>query len=137
MINLLYEMLNHIKNGISKKHNFVFIKYNKKNHEILKILTKHGYIFGFKIYHYINDFKYIKIYLRYKGSWIKIPYIYNIKNISKPSQRIYTNYKNVNKIINSLKYNCGIGIISTTLGFCNHYKLYKYKKGGEFLCYFF
>ncbi len=82
-----------------------------------------------------NSHNFIKVYLKYKGSWIKTSFISQIIRISKPGQRIYTSYRNFYKIIKYLKYNEGIGIISTSNGVMNHFKAYYYKKGGEIICY--
>jgi small subunit ribosomal protein S8 len=79
--------------------------------------------------------KSIKIYLKYKGWWIKRPFFTTIQRISKPGKRVFSSYKNFNEKINILRYNQGIAIISTSSGVMSHIKAYQLKKGGEILCY--
>jgi small subunit ribosomal protein S8 len=130
---LISDMLTRIRNASLAKHNFVNLQYSKQACDILKIFTKEGYIMGYTIEK--NSHNFIKVYLKYKGSWIKTSFISQIIRISKPGQRIYTSYRNFYKIIKYLKYNEGIGIISTSNGVMNHFKAYYYKKGGEIICY--
>lgn len=130
---LISDMLTRIRNASLAKHNFVNLQYSKQTCDILKIFTKEGYIMGYTIEK--NSHNFIKVYLKYKGSWIKTSFISQLIRISKPGQRIYTSYRNFYKAIKYLKYNEGIGIISTSNGVMNHFKAYYYKKGGEIICY--
>lgn len=130
---LISDMLTRIRNASLAKHNFVNLKYSKQTCEILKIFTKEGYILGYTLIK--TSETYIKVYLKYKGSWIKTPFISELTRISKPGQRVYSSYKNFYKAIKFLKYNQGVGIISTSNGVMNHFKAYYYKKGGEIICY--
>jgi small subunit ribosomal protein S8 len=79
--------------------------------------------------------KQIKAVLKYSGWWKKKPVFSILKRISKPGQRIFASYKDFNKIIDALKYEQGIAIISTSSGIMSHLKASKLKKGGEILCY--
>jgi small subunit ribosomal protein S8 len=79
--------------------------------------------------------KNIKIYLKYKGWWIKKSFFSILKRISKPGKRVFSNYKNFNDSINVLRYQQGIAIISTSSGVMSHLKATQLKKGGEILCY--
>lgn len=79
--------------------------------------------------------KEIKIFLKYKGWWIRKSLFSVIKRTSTSGQRIFSNYRNFFKKINSLKTFQGIAIISTSSGVMTHIKAEKYKKGGEILCY--
>nr|YP_010139325.1 ribosomal protein S8 [Poterioochromonas malhamensis]QQK54991.1 ribosomal protein S8 [Poterioochromonas malhamensis] len=130
---LISDMLTRIRNASLAKHSFVNLQYSKQACDILKIFTKEGYIMGYTVEKSSHNF--IKVYLKYKGSWIKTSFISQIIRISKPGQRIYTSYRNFYKTIKYLKYNEGIGIISTSNGVMNHFKAYYYKKGGEIICY--
>ena len=130
---LISDMLTRLRNAILAKHNFVILKFSKQVCEILKIFTKEGYIVGYNISK--NFYPQIKVFLKYKGSWIKTPVISELKRISKSGQRIYSNYKNFFRLIKYLKYNQGIAIISTSSGIISHIKASYYKKGGEVICY--
>jgi small subunit ribosomal protein S8 len=55
--------------------------------------------------------------------------------VSKPGQRVFSPYKKFSQIIDGLKYEQGIAIISTSMGVMTHNKAAKLKKGGEILCY--
>jgi small subunit ribosomal protein S8 len=58
-----------------------------------------------------------------------------IKRISKPGNRVFSGYKNFQKIIDVLRYDQGTAIISTSNGVMSHLKATKLKKGGEILCF--
>lgn len=55
-----------------------------------------------------------------------------LKRISKPGQRVFSGYKNFNKVINILKYNQGTALISTSSGVMSHAKAEKLKKAVKF-----
>jgi len=82
-----------------------------------------------------NRKKTIKINLKYKGWWIKKPLFSSLKRISKPGQRVFSGYKHFNDVIDTLQYEQGTAIISTSLGVMSHTKALTLKKGGEILCY--
>ena len=79
--------------------------------------------------------KFTKIILKYKGWWIKKPLFSSLKRVSKPGQRVFSGYKHFNDVIDTLKYEQGTAIISTSLGVMSHTKASTLKKGGEILCY--
>ena len=58
-----------------------------------------------------------------------------MKRISKPGQRVFCGYKNFQKLIDTLRFEQGTAIISTSNGVMSHLKATKLKKGGEILCY--
>lgn len=129
---LISDMLTRIRNATLARHDYTLVKYSKVNLAILKVLKSEGYI---KNYTIVEDNKFIKTYLKYKGWWIKKPFFSTIKRISKPGQRIFSGYKDLSKKIDVLKYQQGIAIISTSNGIMSHFKALKFKKGGEILCY--
>ena len=135
------DMLTRIRNATLAKHGFSKVIYSKINLSILKVLLAEGYISKFTL-ETENDSnwkkegqKIIKIYLKYKGWWIKRPFFTTIQRISKPGKRVFSSYKNFNDKINILRYNQGIAIISTSSGVMSHIKASQLKKGGEILCY--
>lgn len=134
------DMLTRIRNASMVKHNFTYVIYSKVNLAILKVLLAEGYIQDYivetnLIAGNINPHKQIKIFLKYKGWWIKKPLFSTIKRVSKPGQRVFCGYKNFQKIIDVLNYQQGTAIISTSSGIMNHKKARKLKKGGEIICY--
>lgn len=131
---LISDMLTCIRNASAVKHIFTYIKYTKLNLNILLILINEGYIKNYSFEKINRDLK-IKIFLKYKGWWLKKSYFSIIKRISKPGKRIFTKYKDLKKNIPTFKYSQGIAIISTSSGLMTHLKALKLKKGGEILCY--
>ena len=77
----------------------------------------------------------VKVYLKYKGWWIKKPFFSILKRISKPGKRVFCGYKNFQKNMSVLKYEQGTAIISTSSGIMSHQKATQLKKGGEIICY--
>lgn len=132
---LVSDMLTRIRNASLAKHSFTDIRYSKLNLGILKVLVKEGYLKGYQIEELTNSKKIIKAFLKYKGWWIKKPFFSVIRRISKPGQRIFGGYKEFEQILDILKYEQGMAIISTSSGIMSHLKAKKLKKGGEILCY--
>lgn len=132
---LVSDMLTRIRNATMAKHSFARVKYSKLNLSILKVFVADGYIQTFEIEEKENNKKDIKIFLKYKGWWIKKPLFSVIKRISRPGQRIFSSYKEFNDKIDVLRYEQGIAVISTSSGIMSHLKAKKLKKGGEILCF--
>ena len=132
---LVSDMLTRIRNSSMARHTFVRVRYSKLNLAILKVLESESYIDNYLIEEENNPQKNIKIFLKYKGWWIKKPLFSTLKRISKPGQRVFSGYKNFNKLIDTLRYEQGTAIISTSTGVMSHLKATKLKKGGEILCY--
>jgi len=132
---LVSDMLTRIRNSTMARHTFVHVRYSKLNLAILKVLEGESYIDKYLIEEENNPHKDIKIFLKYKGWWIKKPLFSTLKRISKPGQRVFSGYKNFQKLIDTLRYEQGTAIISTSNGVMSHLKATKLKKGGEILCY--
>ena len=132
---LVSDMLTRLRNASLAKHSFTLIKYSKLNLAVLNVLKLEGYINDFSIEKNELNHLTIKVLLSYKGWWIKKPLFSTLKRISKPGQRIFAGYKQFHSMIDILKYQQGIAIISTSIGVMSHIKATKLKKGGEILCY--
>ena len=132
---LVSDMLTRIRNSSMARHTFVRVRYSKLNLAILKVLENEAYIEKYMVEKTANNQEEIKIYLKYKGWWIKKPLFSMIKRISKPGQRVFSGYKNFDKLIDTLRFEQGTAIISTSNGVMSHVKATKLKKGGEILCY--
>ena len=142
------DMLTRIRNASMAKHSFTRVVYSKVNLAILKVLLAEGYIQDYSVESMArgtvtnaeiapveSPLKEIKIFLKYKGWWIKKPFFSVIKRISKPGKRVFSSYKHFNDLINVLRYEQGIAIVSTSSGVMSHLKAIQLKKGGEILCY--
>jgi ribosomal protein S8 len=132
--NLLKEFLNNkpFKLGRQKtKSNFLSSITNNKsnkcpNIEIKKTLKSVQKLFRVEL----------EIQLRYMNDNLSLNSIYLI---SKPSRRIFTSNKNLNKLtyFYNKKYNkksLGLVIISTSQGFLTNQQAFKAKLGGEVIC---
>ena len=116
---LVSDMLTRIRNASLAKHSFTRVMYSKLNLAILKVLAAEGYINTYEVKQE-NSIQTIKVYLKYKGWWIKKPLFSVIQRISKPGQRVFSGYEDFTKVINVLKYEQGTAIISTSIGVMSH-----------------
>jgi len=136
MVNdLVSDMLTRIRNASLAKHSVTFASYSKLNLAILKVLLAEGYIENYQVEMTKTSLKQIKIELKYKGWWIKKPFFSTLVRISKPGKRVFSGYKQYQKVIDILRYQQGMAIISTSSGVMSHPKAIQLKKGGEILCY--
>ena len=132
---LVSDMLTRIRNASLARHSFTLISFSNLNLAILKVLKTEGYLKGYSLELLDKKKIMIKVVLKYKGWWIKKPLFSILKRISKPGLRVFSPYKNFVKVIDVLKYEQGIAIISTSIGVMTHSKATQLKKGGEILCY--
>lgn len=132
---LVSDMLTRIRNASLARHSFTCVRYSKLNLAILKVLEAEGYIANYNTQNQKNGQLEIKIFLKYKGWWIKKPLFSILQRISKPGQRVFSGYKHFQDTIDVLRYQQGTAIISTSIGIVSHIKAEKLKKGGEILCY--
>ena len=111
------------------KHQIVQIPFTKISLAIAEILKEEGYIDNFENYSEKNR-KYLLISLRYLGKSRK-PVICKVERISKPGLRVYSNTKELPRVLDNL----GIAIISTSKGVMTNLKAKELGIGGEVLCY--
>jgi small subunit ribosomal protein S8 len=106
---ILIDMISRIKNATLTKSRKVLVLKSNLVLNIVELLKKEGFINSYEECGetYVSEKgivnKYILIDLKYKGVKQK-PYITNLKRISKPGYRVYSNYKNVPKVLG------GVGI---------------------------
>lgn len=135
MINdLISDMLTRIRNASLAKHSLTRVNYSRLNFAILKVLLAENYIQNFELEREGKKIS-IRIVLKYKGWWIKKPLFSTLQRISKPGKRVFCSYKKFDTLIDTLRYEQGIAIVSTSSGVMSHLKAKKFKKGGEVLCY--
>ena len=123
------DMLTRIRNANMVKHQIVQIPSTKISLAITNILKKEGYIEDFENYSE-NNRKYLLLSLKYIGK-SRNPVISKIKRVSKPGLRVYSNAKELPKILDNL----GIAIISTSKGVMTNLKAKELGIGGEVLCF--
>ncbi len=122
------DMLTRIRNASSQKHPIVDVPASNLKKQIAQILLDEGYIKSFKV---IDDGKQgvIRITLKYTDS--KAQVITGLRRVSKPGLRIYSNCKDMPKVMKGL----GIAIVSTSKGIMTDKKARELNVGGEVLAF--
>lgn len=123
------DMLTRIRNAHMVKHQLVQVPSTKISLAITEILKEEGYIEDFENY-IENEKKYLLISLKYIGQSRK-PVISKIERMSKPGLRVYSNSKELPRVLENL----GIAIISTSKGVMTNLKAKELGIGGEVLFY--
>jgi len=123
------DMLTRIRNANMVKHQIVQIPATKMSLAIATILKEEGFIVDFEDFQE-NKRLYFLLSLKYMGKSRK-SVISKIKRVSKPGLRVYTNSKELPKVLNNL----GIAILSTSKGVMTNLKAKELGIGGEVLCY--
>nr|YP_010555027.1 ribosomal protein S8 [Pogoniopsis schenckii]UYP51007.1 ribosomal protein S8 [Pogoniopsis schenckii] len=118
--NFLKTIKNHI---LIRKNVKIKIKYTNNNINIIKILLKKDFIECTRI-HKEKTKCFLILTLKHKFKIF-------LKFISKPSVRIYSNYKQIYNILNNNRI--GIIIISTSIGIITEKEASIKKIGGELL----
>ena len=122
------DMLTRIRNANSAKHQTVDVPASNMKKQIAQILVDEGYIKNFKV---IDDDKQgvIRITLKYTEN--KSQVITGLRRVSKPGLRIYSNSKDMPKVMKGL----GIAIVSTSKGIMTDREARKNNVGGEVLAF--
>ena len=122
------DMLTRIRNANSAKHPTVDVPASNMKKQIAQILVDEGYIKNFKV---IDDDKQgvIRITLKYTEN--KSQVITGLRRVSKPGLRIYSNSKDMPKVMKGL----GIAIVSNSKGIMTDREARKNNVGGEVLAF--
>lgn len=122
------DMLTRIRNANSAKHPSVYIPCSNMKKQIAQILADEGYIKNFRV---IEDNKQgiIRITLKYTEN--KQQVITGLRRVSKPGLRIYSNSKDMPKVMKGL----GIAIVSTSKGVMTDRAARAAHVGGEVLAF--
>jgi len=123
------DTLTRIRNAHLAKHENVYILNTKMTCKMSSILKKEGYIESFKVSSNFPNAKYLEINLKYLGDQKK-PGITNLKRLSSPGLRLYSNYKEIPFVLNGM----GVVIVSTSRGVMTDREARANKIGGELLC---
>jgi small subunit ribosomal protein S8 len=122
-------MLTRIRNANLAKHQIVQIPSTKVTRNIATVLLNEGFIESFE--ELKNGLKSsILLSLKYKGKE-RIPFITKITRASRPGLRLYSNAKNMPRILGGF----GTAIVSTSKGLMTEKKAREEGIGGELLCY--
>ena len=122
------DMLTRSRNANSAKHPTVDVPASNMKKQIAQILVDEGYIKSFRV---IDDDKQgvIRITLKYTEN--KSQVITGLRRVSKPGLRIYSNSKDMPKVMKGL----GIAIVSTSKGIMTDREARKNNVGGEVLAF--
>lgn len=122
------DMLTRIRNANSAKHPTVDVPASNMKKQIAQILVDEGYIKSFRV---MDDDKQgvIRITLKYTEN--KSQVITGLRRVSKPGLRIYSNSKDMPKVMKGL----GIAIVSTSKGIMTDREARKNNVGGEVLAF--
>ena len=122
------DMLTRIRNANSAKHPTVDVPASNMKKQIAQILVDEGYIKSFRV---IDDDKQgvIRITLKYTEN--KSQVITGLRRVSKPGLRIYSNSKDMPKVMKGL----GLAIVSTSTGIMTVREARKNNVGGEVLAF--
>nr|WAL06662.1 ribosomal protein S8 [Pilea sinocrassifolia] len=124
-------LLTYIRNaGMNKKRTFR-IPYTNISENIVKILLREGFIENMRK-HQENNKYFLVLTLRHRRNR-KVPdrKVFNLKRISRPGLRIYSNYQGIPRILGGM----GVVILSTSQGIMADREARLKRIGGEILCY--
>jgi small subunit ribosomal protein S8 len=119
-------MITSIRNANLGKIKTVQVPATNTTRDIAKILLQEGFIEDFVD----NQKNFLILNLKYQGKRKKA-YITTLRRISKSGLRIYSNHKEIPKVLGGM----GIVILSTSSGIMTDREARQKKIGGELLCY--
>lgn len=122
------DMLTRLRNAALARHDFTLVPASSVKLAIARILKEEGFIHDYEVLKGKPQ-RMIKIYFKYtedNGSMIT-----GLKRISKPGLRVYTQRKEIPRVMGGL----GIAIISTPKGVLTGQEARRQGVGGELLCY--
>ena len=123
------DMLTRIRNANSAKHPTVDIPASNLKKQIAQILLEEGYIKAYKVIEEEKKQGTIRVTLKYTDSRAQV--ITGLRRVSKPGLRIYSNCKDMPKVMKGL----GIAIVSTSKGIMTDKKARENNVGGEILAF--
>uniref|UniRef100_A0AAT9ZWT7 Small ribosomal subunit protein uS8c n=1 Tax=Phanera venustula TaxID=3078828 RepID=A0AAT9ZWT7_9FABA len=125
------DIITSIRNADMNRKGTVQIPFTNITENIVKILLREGFIENVRK-HRESDKYFLVLTLGHrrnkKGSYKSF---LNLKRISKPGLRIYSNYQRIPKILGGM----GIVILSTSRGIMTDREARLERIGGEILCY--
>nr|QHN53713.1 ribosomal protein S8 [Pipturus arborescens] len=124
-------LLTYIRNADMNKKRTVRIPYTNITESIVKILLREGFIENTRKHQESNKC-FLVLTLRHRRNSKRLDRtVLNLKRISRPGLRIYSNYQRIPKILGGM----GIVILSTSRGIMTDKEARLNVIGGEILCY--
>lgn len=122
------DMLTRIRNASSSKHETVDVPASNVKKSIAKILVDEGFVSSYDV---IDDNKQGVIRIKLKYTENRTPVITGLRRVSKPGLRMYSNCKELPKVMKGL----GVAIVSTSKGVMTDKAARKANAGGEVLAF--
>ena len=122
------DMLTRIRNASSSKHETVDVPASNMKKSIAKILVDEGFVSSYDI---IEDDKQGVIRIKLKYTENRTPVITGLRRVSKPGLRMYSNCKELPKVMKGL----GVAIVSTSKGVMTDKAARKANAGGGVLAF--
>nr|YP_009525712.1 ribosomal protein S8 [Lonicera vesicaria]AXS67486.1 ribosomal protein S8 [Lonicera vesicaria] len=127
------DIITSIRNADMDRKRVVRIASTNITENIVKILLREGFIENARK-HQENSKSFLVLTLRHRRNRQK-PYrkrsVLNLKRISRPGLRIYSNYQRIPRILGGM----GVVILSTSRGIITDREARLERIGGEILCY--
>ncbi len=124
------DMLTRIRNAGLARHEITNVPATKMTRSIAAVLKAEGFIGEYE-----DSGEGIRtnlaITIKYKGRNRSKPLITNLKRVSRPGLRTYSNCKELPKVLGGI----GVAVISTSSGLMTDRQARKAGVGGEILCY--
>jgi len=121
------DLLTRIRNGQAARLSSVHCPASKLRVNLLEVLKREGYIRDYAVSQKDGGKSELNIELKYSEGQ---PVIREIKRVSKPGRRVYSQIKDVPRVYNGL----GISILSTPRGVLSDREAREANVGGEVLC---
>jgi small subunit ribosomal protein S8 len=121
------DLLTRIRNGQAARLTSVHSPASKLRVNLLEVLKREGYIRDYAVTEKDGGKSELNIELKYSEGQ---PVIREIKRVSKPGRRVYSQIKDVPRVYNGL----GISILSTPRGVLSDREAREANVGGEVLC---
>jgi small subunit ribosomal protein S8 len=123
------DMLTRLRNANLARHQTTQVPSTKMTRSIAKVLRDEGFIADYQE-RGEGVKRHLVISLKYKGK-NRQPIITALKRISKPGLRVYSNKKDLPRVLGGI----GVAIISTSNGIMTDREARRKNLGGEVLCY--
>ena len=124
------DMLTRIRNAGLARHETTKVPATKMTRCIAAVLKAEGFIGEYEDSGE-GILTNISITIKYKGRNRSKPLITNLKRVSRPGLRVYSNCKELPKVLGGI----GVAVISTSTGLMTDRQARRAGVGGEVLCY--
>nr|YP_009695685.1 ribosomal protein S8 [Caiophora cirsiifolia]QEJ82336.1 ribosomal protein S8 [Caiophora cirsiifolia] len=125
------DIITSIRNADMDRKRVVRIASNNITENIVKILLREGFIENVRKHRESNKYFLVLTLRHRRNSRRSYRNLLNLKRISRPGLRIYSNYQRIPRILGGM----GIVILSTSRGIMTDREARQEGIGGEILCY--